>query len=50
MDHQIATMLRKLAAAVREMGKNRQRRKLQKCTKCAQAATALGQLYRKLGA
>ena len=50
MDHQIATMLRKLAAEVREMGKRRQRRKVEKCTKCAQAATALGQLYRKLGA
>lgn len=47
---QIAEMLRKLAADIRMKGKSLQKNKTAKRVKCAQAATALGLLQRKLGA
>jgi hypothetical protein len=48
--NEIAEMLRKLAGQIRLAGKDRQKNKTAKRVKCAQAATALGLLARKLGA
>lgn len=48
--NEIAEMLRKLASQIRLAGKDQQKSKTIKRVKCAQAATALGLLTRKLGA
>lgn len=49
MDTNISTMLRKLAAEIRQIKANNEADRLRKLAQAAQATTALGLLARKLG-